>query len=181
MRTLNSQKLLQKIIKRSKMLERENFLGEKLAELLSYDVLFGQGVRGKFKGTMKRNFASLTDALKHYMDKHKVEKREDLIKVFEDLNESTRIHKPKYIFLNTLKVQNKRELIEVLKLEFVRIKLENKEDFKSTITQIKNNEYLKDEHIKNMLIFSPDSLLNKTHCLFVEGHLLQIDKVSNFK
>lgn len=49
MRTLGSQKLLKKIIKRSKILERENFLGEKLAQLLIYDVLFGQGVRGKFK------------------------------------------------------------------------------------------------------------------------------------
>jgi hypothetical protein len=49
MRTLSSQKLLKKVIKRSKMLEREQFLGEKLAQLLTYDVLFGQGVRGKFK------------------------------------------------------------------------------------------------------------------------------------
>ena len=49
MRTLSSQKLLKKVIKRSKMLERELFLGEKLAQLLTYDVLFGQGVRGKFK------------------------------------------------------------------------------------------------------------------------------------
>ncbi len=31
------------------MLEREKFLGDKLAQLLVYDVLFGFGVRGKFK------------------------------------------------------------------------------------------------------------------------------------
>ena len=49
MRTLSSQKILNKVIKRSKMLERENFLGDKLAQLLVYDVLFGMGVRGKFK------------------------------------------------------------------------------------------------------------------------------------
>jgi hypothetical protein len=49
MKTLCYQKLLNKIIKRSKMLEREKFLGDKLAQLLVYDVLFGFGVRGKFK------------------------------------------------------------------------------------------------------------------------------------
>lgn len=31
------------------MLEREQFLGDVLAQLLIYDVLFGVGVRGKFK------------------------------------------------------------------------------------------------------------------------------------
>ena len=31
------------------MLENEKFLGDKLAQLLVYDVLFGMGVRGKFK------------------------------------------------------------------------------------------------------------------------------------
>ena len=49
MKTLCYQKLLNKIIKRSKILEREKFLGDKVAQLLVYDVLFGFGVRGKFK------------------------------------------------------------------------------------------------------------------------------------
>ena len=49
MKSLCYKKLLKKIVKRSKMLEREKFLGDKLATLLVYDVLFGMGVRGKFK------------------------------------------------------------------------------------------------------------------------------------
>jgi hypothetical protein len=42
LKTLSYKKLLEKIIRRSKMLEREKFLGEKLAHLLVYDVLFGR-------------------------------------------------------------------------------------------------------------------------------------------
>jgi hypothetical protein len=49
MKTISYKKLLNKIIKRSKILERETFLGDKLAQVLVYDVLFGMGVRGKFK------------------------------------------------------------------------------------------------------------------------------------
>ena len=49
MKTISYKKLLNKIIKKSKMLENEKFLGDKLAQLLVYDVLFGMGVRGKFK------------------------------------------------------------------------------------------------------------------------------------
>ena len=171
------------------MLERENFLGDKLAQLLCYDVLFGIGVRGKFKGTMKRNYASLTEALEHYMTKHQVEKREDLLKMFEDSNESAKIQKPKYIYLNTL-VHTKKELIAMLKADnFTRVKNSSHEpddqdestnsqiDFKSMLQNLKNVQYFKDNHVKNMIIFSPDSLLNKNYKLFQDGHLMQIDKV----
>lgn len=161
------------------MLERENFLGDKLAQLLTYDVLFGQGVRGKFKGTMKRNYSSLVEALEHYMEKNKVDKREDLVKIFEEQDESVRIKKPKYIYLNTLMIENKKEIIKRLKLDnFVRIKPNKDEDFKTLVNRIQNNEFAKDEHLKHLLIFSAESLLNKNHSLFVEGHLLQIDKVN---
>jgi hypothetical protein len=49
MKAISYKKLLNKIIKKSKLLERETFLGDKLAQVLVYDVLFGMGVRGKFK------------------------------------------------------------------------------------------------------------------------------------
>ena len=55
MKNLCYQKLLNKLIKRSSLLERETYLGEKLAQLLVYDVLFGIGVRGKFKVWRKTN------------------------------------------------------------------------------------------------------------------------------
>ncbi len=197
MRTLASQKILRKIIKRSKMLERENFLGEKLAELLVYDVLFGMGVRGKFKGTMKRNYTQLTESLDYYMKKHQVEKKEDLIKIYENMNESTHITKPKYIYLNTL-VHTKKELLDKLKeASFSRVKNNQQQkenecdeshsnddpniqiDIKTIIKNLKNFQFYKDNLVKNMLIFSPDSLLNKNHQLFSDGHLMQIDKVNN--
>jgi hypothetical protein len=57
LKTLNYEKLLKKLIKHSKLLEREQFLGEKLAQLLVYDVLFGMGVRGKFKVNLSNNYS----------------------------------------------------------------------------------------------------------------------------
>lgn len=129
---------------------------------------------------MKRNYTSLVDALEHYLNKYKVEKREELLKVFENLDDSVRINKPKYIFLNTLKIENKKEILEQLKADdFTRIKWqEDEHDLRTALTNIKKNEYVKDEHVKHLLIFASDSLLNKNHSLFVDGHLLQIDKVT---
>lgn len=169
------------------MLERETFLGDKLAQLLAYDVLFGQGVRGKFKGTMKRNYESLNKALEHYMQKYGCEKREDLQKIYEDKAKEMQMIKPKYIYLNTL-VHDKKVLIEKLKSDkFIRIKntlsnenADNEEstaNLKAILKSLKNFQYIKDEHVKNMLVFAADSLINKSYYLFNEGHLMQIDKV----
>ncbi len=178
MRTLACQKLLKKIVKKSKMLERENFLGEKLAVLLTYDVLFGQGVRGKFKGTMKRNYESLNEALAYYMSKKGCQSREDLQKIYEDKAKDSQMIKPKYIYMNTLDA-DKKDLLEKLKVDkFVRVKNSEGSDLKAMLKELKNFQFIKDELIQNMLIFSSDSLLNKSHYLFDAGHLMQIDKVS---
>lgn len=191
MRTLGCQKLLKKIVKKSKMLERENFLGDKLAQLLTYDVLFGQGVRGKFKGTMKRNYVSLNESLDYYMKKYGCETREDLQKRYEDKSKDQQMIKPKYIFLNTL-VKEKKELIDQLKVDkYVRVKntvgtdcggevdeADSAKKLKTFIKGLKSNQFIKDEVIQNMLIFAPDSALNKSYHLFDAGHLMQIDKSS---
>jgi 25S rRNA (cytosine2278-C5)-methyltransferase len=191
MKTLSYQKLLNKIIKRSKLLERERFLGDKLAQLLVYDVLFGMGVRGKFKSSMKRNFTALSESMEHYIKKYNLTSKEELLKKFEI---SSRVNaKPKYIFINTL-VHTKKEILQKIKEQnFIKIKPEatldspdntNDNDlnkyFINVINNLKTNEFIKDEHVKNMYIFSADSLLNKSFNLFKEGHLLQIDKVINF-
>jgi 16S rRNA C967 or C1407 C5-methylase (RsmB/RsmF family) len=43
---------------------------------------------------------------------------------------------------------------------------------------LNNNEYIKDDLIRNLTVFSSDSLINHEYSLFKEGHLLQIDKSS---
>ncbi len=136
------------------------------------------------------------------MKKHNIEKREDLLKLYENFNQSSKINKPKYIYLNTLE-QNKKATLNILKQnDFFRLnksflksndeKNENNHntldniqqidksniDLINKIKKIKNNEFVKDNHIKSLYIFSSDSLLNKTHSLFQDGHLLQIDKSS---
>ena len=215
MRTLCYEKVLKKIVKRSKMLEREQYLGEILAQLLVYDVLFGMGVRGKFKvdlfrlffeilfvrlkgicknkkGTIKRNFESLNSALEYYMKKHQVEKREDLLKIFEDLNESSKIKKPKYVYLNTLELSKKEILSQLNEDGFVKIKkselrqrvinehgeTESDCELKQMLDKMEDFEFFKDEHVKKMIIFRSDASINKSYHLFKSGHLMQIDKSS---
>jgi 16S rRNA C967 or C1407 C5-methylase (RsmB/RsmF family) len=95
--------------------------------------------------------------------------------------------KPKYIFLNTL-VHEKDELIDKLKQDsFVKRSRksgknnnddETESNNKNSLQTLNRNEYQKDDIIKNLLIFSHDSLLNKKHELFTNGHLVQIDKSS---
>jgi 16S rRNA C967 or C1407 C5-methylase (RsmB/RsmF family) len=144
----------------------------------------------------------LIESLEYYLKKHNVEKREDLLKLFENFNQSSKINKPKYIYLNTL-VLSKKETINRLKQDnfvrlnksFLKSNVEENEvnnntednnqqndksniDLINRIKKIKNNEFVKDNHIKSLYIFSSDSLINKTYSLFQEGHLLQIDKSS---
>ena len=48
-RVMDHRILLQMIVDRSKLLERENYLSDDLALILVYDQIFGTRVRGKFK------------------------------------------------------------------------------------------------------------------------------------
>jgi hypothetical protein len=51
-RVIQQRSLLQTIIDRSQLLEREKFLSNDLALILIYDQIFGTHVRGKFKVRM---------------------------------------------------------------------------------------------------------------------------------
>ncbi len=137
-KVLKHRKLLVKIIKRAKLLDKEQFLGDILAQILVYDVLFGVGVRGKFKvwtkqpiredhtscsvlllcsgcfkGLVKRNYDTLNEALTEFMTKYQVSEREDLLKIFDD---NMQVAKPKYIYLNTLS-KTKKDLKRDLKTD----------------------------------------------------------------
>ena len=105
------------------MLEKEQFLGDVLAQLLVYDVLFGIGVRGKFKGLVKRNYDELNRILNDIMVEKSVENKDDLLKLYDEkLTNKDLITKPKYIFLNQLD-RTKKEIRSQLKSDnFVRIK-----------------------------------------------------------
>lgn len=145
----------------------------------------------------------MIESLEYYLKKHNVEKREDLLKLYENFNQSSKINKPKYIYLNTLAMTKKETLDKLKQDNFFRLNksfLKSNEDevdemdqhkqdidqqnntsnidLINKIKKIKNNEFVKDKHIKSLYIFSADSLLNKTHSLFQDGHLLQIDKSS---
>ena len=169
------------------------------------------------QGTMKRNFESVTQALEHYMKKYECPSRDELLKKFEDFNQSSQIKKPKYVFLNTLS-ESKKSLLKQLKEDgFVTIEYEEQPEedlevespnqeametdgqvvdadkarkeailnakmkrLKEFLLAMNDNEFLRDDHIRHLLIFSPKSSINMSYRLFKEGHLLQIDKVSHW-
>jgi 25S rRNA (cytosine2278-C5)-methyltransferase len=115
---LQYRNLLNKIIKRSKILEREQYLGETLAQLLVYDVLFGTGVRGKFKSVVKRNFDALNEACDVFMQKYSCSNKDELLKIYD---QKTKIEKPKYIFMNTLELKKKEIYKRLKELNYVKI------------------------------------------------------------
>jgi putative methyltransferase len=186
MKSISYKKLLNKIIKKSKLLDREKFLGDKLAQMLVYDVLFGMGVRGKFKSAMKRNYAQLEVALSHYMKKYDCTTKEQLLHTFDSqnsMNGQSALAKPKYIFLSRLKQRHKKVILKMLEesgFELVKLEDECDEDaFKAVISGLNERQFVKDFHVKNLYIFKANSVLSKENNneLFNEGHLLQIDKV----
>ena len=115
--------------------------------------------------------------------------KEELLKKYEI---SSRVNaKPKYIFINTLVLTKKEVLSKIKEQNFAKIKnalnstqreevnsknYENNIDFKNVINSLKANEFIKDEHVKNMYIFSADSILNKKFNLFKEGLLFNSKK-----
>lgn len=122
------------------------------------------------------------------MKKYQVEKRENLLKIFDE-KQSISIkssNKPKYIYLNQLKLK-KKEILNKLNDDSFQIVeydrkadtfLKSNEEYKNLINSLKETEFIKDNHIKNMIIFKHDGLINKNYNLFIDGHLLQIDKSS---
>lgn len=122
------------------------------------------------------------------MKKYQVEKRENLLKIFDEkqscsINSS---NKPKYIFINQLNLKKKEILNKLFEDSFQIVEYDRKaenfiksnEEYKNLINSLKENEFIKDNHIKNMIIFKHNGLINKNYNLFVDGHLLQIDKSS---
>jgi len=128
-------------------------MGDKLAQLLVYDVLFGMGVRGKFRSAMKRNFVQLEGALDHYMKKHECATREDLLYVFDSL---AAVKKPKYIYFNRL-VARKKEILAKLEqdgFELVQYESDCDEDgFREVISNLNQNQFVKDFHVKSLYVF----------------------------
>jgi hypothetical protein len=148
---------------------------------------------------MKRNFDSLNAACDHYMKKYGVDNKDNLLKIFDTINQSNEnsntltTTKPKYIFLNRL-VLTKKEILNKLKedqFDLVKYELNdyeaenettslyNSANLKKFIDQLNKNQFIKDNHIKYLYAFKYNSLINKNYNLFKEGHLLQIDKVCN--
>lgn len=154
-------------------------MGEKLAQLLVYDVLFGMGVRGKFRSAMKRNYEQLETALSYYLKKYECASRDDLLSVFDSL---AAVKKPKYIYINRLVSRKKHTLARLEQEGFELVEANDdadEDDFRTILQGLSSSQFVKDFHVKNLFVFKSDSSLSKEHhqSLFNEGYIIQIDKV----
>ncbi|CAF0806136.1 unnamed protein product [Didymodactylos carnosus] len=122
-RCVKNRTILQTIVDRSKLLEREQFLSNDLALILVYDAIFGVGVRGKFKGVIKRNQTSFDKCVKKLVRDRNLNDSTDLVTTLDihdpNLNE---IKLPRYCRINLLKTTAKQIQHDLKVLEFKRLR-----------------------------------------------------------
>ncbi|CAF3789340.1 unnamed protein product [Adineta steineri] len=113
--------LLQTIIDRSQLLEREKFLSNELALILIYDQVFGTHVRGKFKGMLKRNQSSIDQCIETLLNEHKLSSISELLDT-SPTNKNPSIEIPRYVRINLLKTKAKQLRLNLKELSFKKIK-----------------------------------------------------------
>ena len=71
------------------------------------------------KGLVKRNYDKLNEALESLMQKFQCETKDELLKIYED---TIKVNKPKYIFLNTLLLRKKNIKKMIKRDEYTEVK-----------------------------------------------------------
>ncbi|XP_065066978.1 28S rRNA (cytosine-C(5))-methyltransferase-like [Rhopilema esculentum] len=159
--TLKHQTVLSQLLKQIDEDDAFDKLDESLQLVLAYDILFGRGIRcggriGHFVRSNKRQLFHLLDE-------------------FQKTNKSTEcvandtVSLPRYVRINTIKTAID-QVIKKLESEgwkFVNKKLEN----------LGEDEFFSDQHIPDLLVFSPGTDLHE-HPLYINGHILLQDKAS---
>ncbi|CAF4783778.1 unnamed protein product [Rotaria sp. Silwood1] len=113
--------LLQTIIDRCQLLEKEKFLSKDLALILIYDQVFGTRVRGKFKGMLKRNQSSIDKCIETLLNEQNLSSISELIETTSKIkNSSNEI--PRYVRINLLKTTAKKLRLNLKQLLFKKIK-----------------------------------------------------------
>ncbi|CAF1684538.1 unnamed protein product, partial [Adineta ricciae] len=120
-RVVQHRSLLQTIVDRSQLLERETFLANDLALILIYDQVFGTHVRGKFKGMLKRNQSSIDKCVETLLNEHGVSSVSDLLDATSSKS-IVSIEIPRYVRINLLKTKAKQLRLNLKELSFKKMK-----------------------------------------------------------
>ena len=162
--TLKYYAVIQEILKRTKFLKNTRGLSKQLVSLLVYDFLFGKGIQcgGKLKDTVMTRKSMLQSALARIKMERKVAKNEDLAAP------GSAVDFPKYMRVNTLKTDLKEVMQALESIDFIEVHKK---------ASLKDHEYAKDEHIKNLLLFNA-KLDVHSDPLYLNGHIIFQDKSS---
>ncbi|KAL0268730.1 UNVERIFIED_CONTAM: hypothetical protein PYX00_010553 [Menopon gallinae] len=163
--TIKHSQALDKLLKKSKLLEKESRLEPWLARILITEMLY----RNKeLKGTSKpvQTIISYREKLMKFMDKNKNDRS------------SAKVIKPRYVRVNTLQY-TPDEVIKMFRDEgwiFLQ-SCSDYESFLETVTNLKDDEFMKDFHVKEMLVFPPSAQFYKNE-LYLNGSIVLQDKAS---
>ncbi|CAM4810609.1 unnamed protein product [Rotaria magnacalcarata] len=120
-RVIQHRTLLQTIIDRSQLLEREKFLSNDLALILVYDQVFGTHVRGKFKGMLKRNQSSIDQCIQTLLNEQNLSSITELAEL-TSIKQPISTEIPRYVRINRLKTTRKKLRLNLKELSFKKIK-----------------------------------------------------------
>lgn len=173
-RVIEHRDLLQIIVDRSNLFQRETHLNNDLALILIYDQIFGTKVRGKFKGIFKRNQTFLDQCLEELVNENHLTSINELLQLTKRPNRPT-ISIPRYVRINLLKTTSKKVRRKLKELSYRRLKV--KDDFQENFVKLKPNRYFVDPLIENLLVFFPNTKFFGNE-IYENRRILLMDKAS---
>ncbi|XP_012732746.2 probable 28S rRNA (cytosine-C(5))-methyltransferase [Fundulus heteroclitus] len=164
--------VLQEIIEATKLLKHTK-LKMPLAKVLVYDVLIGRGLKcgGAWKAKLMKQRPRLQAELARMKVRRKVSRNEDLLPA--SVLRAPGDLLPRYVRVNTLKT-TVGDAVDYLKRDGFcyrgqALKLEN--------FTLKNKDFMMDQHLPELLVFSPKADFHD-HFLYKAGHIILQDKAS---
>ncbi|XP_077998543.1 28S rRNA (cytosine-C(5))-methyltransferase-like [Glandiceps talaboti] len=191
--TLKYTTLIDKILRETKLLQREKFLKKNptLAQVLVYEHLFGKGIQcgGRLKAAVKGHRAALQASLSRMKIKAKVTENEDLLP--KEITQQVQL--PRYVRVNLLKTTLKDVIQHFIKEDYIltsrkdkmRVELEKMNGQAELISEmscnliksLKRKHFMIDLHLPDLLVFAAKTDLHD-HVLYQQGDIILQDKAS---
>ncbi|XP_042902489.1 uncharacterized protein [Parasteatoda tepidariorum] len=166
---LKQRRLLDSIIEKTQVLEKEPNLRKELAGILIHELIFGNGLPGKSK--------PVETVLRYQVE---IEKAYNELKSDNSLFDNSLTYIPKYVRVNTLAIALPEVLEDLECLGVKQIVFDaniSEEEFYKLIKNLEKNTFLLDYHFKDLLVFNSEENLT-TWSLYQKGHVFIQDKSS---